>query len=171
MSGRGGVLGVRHEPSGYQCPFCLLQQGVFDERNQPADVVGVTGLAYARIAPKWWPANPGGVLVLPRAHHENLYDLPDDVGHAVWDLTRSVAAAMKKTYQCDGVSTRQHNEPAGDQDVWHLHVHVLPRYEDDQLYLRHLDAAYVPAIDRVPYAERLRESLGVPTVFTRVRCA
>ena len=157
---------VSHEPRDYLCPFCALQRGVFDERNQPADVVGVTDLAYARIAPKWWPANPGAVLVIPRGHHENLYDLPDDVGHAVWDLTRRVAVAMKEAYLCDGVSTRQHNEPAGDQDVWHLHVHVLPRYEGDRLYLRHLDAAYVAAVDRVPYAERLRASVELPTAFT-----
>ncbi|MFD2793224.1 HIT family protein [Promicromonospora vindobonensis] len=157
---------MSHGSPDYQCPFCLLQRDVFDERNQPADVVGVNDLAYARIAPKWWPANPGAALVVPRVHHENLYDVPDDVGHAVWDLTRGVAVAMKEAYRCDGVSTRQHNEPAGDQDVWHLHVHVFPRYEGDQLYLRHLDAVYVPAVDREPYAERLRESLGLPTVFT-----
>lgn len=157
------ALGTSHAPHDYRCPFCLLLQGVFDERNQPDDVVGVTGLAYARIAPKWWPANPGGVLVIPRGHHENLYDLPDDVGHEIWDLTRRVAVAMKDAYRCDGVSTRQHNEPAGDQDVWHLHVHVLPRYQGDRLYLRHLDAAYVPAADRAPYAERLRRSLSLPT--------
>lgn len=45
MSDQAGAGGVRHEPSGYRCPFCLLQQGVFDERNQPADVVGVTDVA------------------------------------------------------------------------------------------------------------------------------
>jgi histidine triad (HIT) family protein len=159
------ALSVSHEPTVYQCPFCMLQQGVFDERNQPTDVVGVTGLAYARIAPKWWLANPGALLVIPRRHHENLYDLPDDVGHEIWDLTRRVAVAMKKVYQCDGVSTRQHNEPAGDQDVWHLHVHVFPRYQGDQLYLRHMDAAYTPAVDRAPYALRLQALLGLPTSF------
>jgi histidine triad (HIT) family protein len=157
---------MSHQPRDYRCPFCALQQGVFDERSQAADVVGVTDLAYARIAPKWWPDNPGAVLVIPRGHHENLYDLPDDVGHAVWDLTREVAVAMKEAYRCDGVSTRQHNEPAGDQDVWHLHVHVFPRYEGDRLYLRHLDAAYVSAVDRAPCAERLRTSLSLPTAFT-----
>jgi histidine triad (HIT) family protein len=73
---------------------------------------------------------------------------------------------MKEVYRCDGVSTRQHNEPAGDQDVWHLHVHVFPRYEGDQLYLRHLDAAYVPAAGRTPYAEQLRTSLDLPTAIT-----
>ena len=72
-----------------------------------------------------------------RGHHENLYDLPDEVGHAVWDLTRQVAAAMREACDCAGISTRQHNEPAGGQDVWHLHVHVFQRYDDDRLDERH----------------------------------
>lgn len=165
MTRRTDALVVRHEPLGYRCPFCALQRGVLDERNQPTDVVGVTDLAYARTAPKWWPANPGAVLVIPRGHHENLYDLPDDVGHEIWDLTRRVAVGMKRAYGCDGVSTRQHNEPAGDQDVWHLHAHVFPRYDGDQLYLRHLDAAYVPASDRAGWAERLGAELDLPTTF------
>jgi histidine triad (HIT) family protein len=103
--------------------------------------------------------------VIPRRHHENLYDLPDDVGHEIWDLTRRISVAMKKAYRCDGVSTRQHDEPAGDQDVWHLHVHVLPRYQGDQLYLRHLDATWVSSADRAPYAERLRALVDLPTTF------
>lgn len=40
---------------------------------------------------------------------------------------------MKAAYGCDGVSTRQHNEPAGDQDVWHYHLHVVPRWHGDAL--------------------------------------
>lgn len=67
---------------------------------------------------------PGAALVIPQAHHENLYGLPDEVGHAVWDLTRHVARAraMRASYACEGISTRQHNETAGNQDVWHLHA-------------------------------------------------
>lgn len=44
------------------------------------------------------------------------------------------ALALKAALSCDGISTRQQNEPAGDQDVWHYHVHVFPRYADDGLY-------------------------------------
>jgi hypothetical protein len=52
---------VSHQPRDYPCPLCMLQRGVFDERNQPADVVGVAGLAYARIAPN------GGLPTLGRS--------------------------------------------------------------------------------------------------------
>lgn len=154
-----------HEPAGYDCPFCRLQRGVCDERNELADVVAVTDLAFARIAPTWWPANPGAALVIPRTHHENLYDLPRSAGHAVWDLVQDVAVAMRRAYGCDGTSIRQHNEPAGNQDVWHLHVHVFPRHHGDQLYLRHRDARWVGPDERRGHADRLAAELGHRRTF------
>jgi histidine triad (HIT) family protein len=62
--------------------------------------------------------------VVPVAHYENLYVLPAKAGHAVHDLVREVTVAIRHSYGCDGVLTRQHNEPAGNQDAWHYHVHV-----------------------------------------------
>ena len=155
-----------HEPDDYDCPFCRLQRGMHNEHNQPEDVVAVTALAYARIAPKWWPDNPGAALVIPRGHHENLYVIPAGVGHAVWDLTQRVAVAMRQTYDCEGTSTRQHNEPAGNQDVWHLHVHVFARRLGDRLYEQHRSTRWVTPRERRPYADRLASALGLPRTFT-----
>lgn len=163
-AGRVGEVHT-HEPAGYDCPFCRLQQGIHNDHNQPEDIVAVTEHAFARISPKWWPANPGAVLVIPRVHHENLYDIPTEVGHAVWDLTQQVAVAMRASYDCDGVSTRQHNEPAGNQDVWHLHVHVFPRHQDDRLYEQHLSTRWVTPPERAPYADRLAAELALPRTF------
>ena len=154
-----------HAPAGYSCPFCRLQSGVHDEHNRAEDVVGVTGLAYARVSPRWWPGNPGGLLVVPRRHVETLYDLAPEDGHAVWDLTRLVATAVRAAYPCEGTSLRQHNEPAGGQDVWHLHVHVFPRHAGDRLYERHGEARFAPPEERGPYAGRLRAELGLPVTF------
>jgi histidine triad (HIT) family protein len=69
-----------------------------------------------------------------------------------------IALAMKAVYSCDGVSTRQHNEPAGNQDVWHYHLHVTPRYEDDQFYLTHRE--FMPVNERAKHAEKLRSYLA-----------
>ncbi len=155
-----------HEPPGYECPFCRLQHGVHNERNQPTDVFAVTDLAFARISPKWWPNNAGAALVIPRAHVENLYDVPQKIGHAVWDLTAKVARAMRDAYDCDGISTRQHNEPAGCQDVWHLHVHVFPRYVDDRLYALDAESRYVDPAARESFADLLNAEMGLPRTFT-----
>jgi histidine triad (HIT) family protein len=145
-----------HEPPDYHCPFCVLVAGGANAINGPDDIVRRTPLALALISPRWWPNNHGHVLVIPTEHHEHLYDLPAAWGHAVHDLVQEIAVAMRRTYGCTGTSTRQHNEPAGNQDVWHYHVHVFPRYPDDDLYAARPYAAFVTAAQRRPFAERLR---------------
>lgn len=73
--------------------------------------------------------------MVPKAHYENLYDLEEPAALDIHRLTRSIAIGLKTAFRCDGTSTRQHNEPAGNQrDMWHLHVHVFPRYDGDDLY-------------------------------------
>ncbi|MBB4690836.1 HIT family protein [Paractinoplanes abujensis] len=151
-----------HEPEGYDCPFCRLVAGEDDPAgvNLQADIVRRNTLATAFVSPSWWPHNPGNVLVVADAHHENLYDLPSACGHAVHDLVREVAVAMRHTYGCDGISVRQHNEPAGHQTAWHYHVHVFPRYPGDNLYALPSRPGFVPAAERLPYALKLRAHFG-----------
>jgi|SRR5579875_1094212 len=149
-----------HEPKDYHCPFCYLLAGGETPANTQGDIVCRTGRAAAFISPRWWPNNHGHVIVIPTAHFENLYDLPDDYGHAVHDLARRVAIAIRSTYDCDGTSTRQHNEPGGLQDAWHYHLHVFPRYLNDNLYGAQPYRDFVSAEQRRPYAERLRAFLG-----------
>lgn len=153
-----------HEPDGYGCPFCRLTAGHDDPRkiNTQADIVRRNSAATAFISPRWWPRNHGHVLVVPDEHHENLYDLPRAAGHAVHDLVQEVAVAIRQTYGCPGTSVRQHNEPAGNQDAWHYHVHVFPRYDDDQLYGSKPYPDFVTAEQRRPYAERLRSFFEGP---------
>jgi histidine triad (HIT) family protein len=149
-------MSVTHEPPGYQCPFCKLAEGSDGAHNCQADIVRRTFDAMAFISPRWWPRNQGHVLVVPVRHYENLYQLPARAGHAVHDLVREAAIAIRQTYGCQGVSTRQHNEPAGNQDAWHYHVHVFPRYTGDQLYASEPYPEFVRAEQRKPYADRLR---------------
>ena len=149
-----------HQPPDYQCPFCRLLGGGESVANRQHDVVRRTQLATAFISPRWWPRNLGHVLVIPNAHHENLYALPSAYGHAVHDLVQELAIALRSTYGCEGVSTRQHNEPGGNQDVWHYHVHVFPRYADDRLYESRPYPELVTPEQRWPYAERLRRYFG-----------
>jgi len=145
---------ISHAPPGYQCPFCALAAGADTDRQQ--DIVRRTAGAMAFISPRWWPNNHGHVLVVPIRHYENVYELPAEAGHAVHDLVRDVAIAIRGTYGCEGVSTRQHNEPAGDQTAWHYHVHVFPRYAGDQLYVSRPSPDVATTEQRLSYAERLR---------------
>lgn len=113
----------------------------------------------AFVASHWWPGNPGHVLVIPNRHVENIYEFPDDLGEPLMVMTRRVAVALKTAYGCDGVSTRQHNEPAGNQDMWHFHQHVFPRWEGDDLYASHAEKAVAPPDQVVERAALLRSVL------------
>jgi histidine triad (HIT) family protein len=149
-----------HAPPEYECPFCRLLRGVDSERNAQTDIVCRDERTTAFIAPKWWPANHGHVLVIPNVHVENLYAIDERDLCAVSTTVKRIAIVLKSAYRCDGVSTRQHNEPAGDQDVWHLHVHVFPRYFGDRLYQRHEEQHWTTQAEREPYANKLRAALS-----------
>jgi histidine triad (HIT) family protein len=126
--------------------------------SRQTDIVYRDDEVFALISAHQWPNNPGHVLVVPVDHYENIYALPLDLSTRVYELARALALAFKSTYRCDGVSTRQHNEPAGNQDVWHYHLHVFPRYEGDNLY--GLGSAWMPAGERARYADTLRAALA-----------
>ena len=158
---------ITHAPPGYVCPFCAVLAGKKHESvwSVPGDVVYRDEVVAALIAAGGSPNNPGHVLVIPVAHFENLYELPKREGAAMFRITRAIARAMKATSGCTGVSTRQHNEPHGNQDVWHVHTHVFPRFENDQLYAQ-LHVRNTPD-DRKLYADRLCSYLEAhPEVFT-----
>jgi histidine triad (HIT) family protein len=153
-----------HEPADYACPFCSIVAGRDNEGDwtKQTDVVLRDPLVTAFVASEWWPANAGHVLVVPTGHYENVYAIPDDVLAAVQIVGKRIALAIRSTYGCDGTSFRQHNEPAGNQDVWHYHLHVFPRYVDDDLYRRRKVRGPVTPAERLPYAQKLREYLTRP---------
>ena len=155
------TLAYSHQPEGYACPFCRVADGQDDEDiwTKPSDVVFQDATVTAFIAASWWPANAGHVLVVPNGHYENIYDIPDDVLGAVQVTGKRIARALKETYGCDGTSFRQHNEPHGDQEVWHYHLHVFPRYAGDELY-RSRKRNTSPE-ERAPYAVKLRAALAL----------
>jgi histidine triad (HIT) family protein len=150
-----------HEPAGYECPFCAVVAGA---DNPPwvlqRDIVYRDEETTAWVNGRWWPNNPGAVILVPNQHIENIYVLERDLAGAVHETVRRVALAMKSAFGCDGTSTRQHNEPAGYQEVWHYHLHVFPRHLGDDLYGS--EPRMSTPDERAPYVEGLREALGAP---------
>jgi len=150
-----------HEPKNYICPFCQIVKGEPTDRgDQERSVVLRGALATAFISAKWWKLNPGHVIIVPNKHYENIYDLDDEAGHAVFDLSKKISIALKEAYKCDGVSLRQHNEPDGNQDVWHYHLHVFPRYAGDNLYANHEETSWRTEEEKEVYAKKLKALLN-----------
>lgn len=144
-----------HAPLDYLCPFCSLIQGREDFHStlKQTDVVFQSTDITAFIATRRYLNNPGHVLIIPNEHFENIYDLPSDVSAKIHALSRDVALALKSECGCDGIMLRQHNEPAGDQNVWHYHLHVIPRYQNDDFH--HAQKLPFEAAERALYARRL----------------
>jgi len=149
-------MNCSHAPANYICPFCLVAQGVENEHvwTKQDDVVYRDAFVTAFIAASCWPNNKGHVLIIPNGHYENIYELPDALSAKIHALEREIALAFKEVYRCGGVSSRQHNEPCGNQDVWHNHLHVFPRYPNDNLYKTSREP--FPPGERKLYADRLR---------------
>lgn len=148
-----------HEPQNYRCPFCRIVKGVEDEfvyTNQ-TDIFYRDDFIISFISSHWWPNNKGHIIIVPNNHIENVYDLPDYLSDKIHRFEKKVAIAIKEAYSCDGVSSRQHNEPCGNQDVWHYHLHIFPRYTNDNLYILDGKKCLSAPEERVPFATKLRE--------------
>src|ERR1043166_3336132 len=150
-----------HSPENYICPLCQISRGeVTDKGNQEPSVIWRDEFITVFIAGKWWKSNPGHIIVIPNKHIENLYDMPEEMGNIIFNASKKVAIALKETYKCDGISTRQHNEPAGNQDVFHFHLHIFPRYEGDNLYINHKDTYWPTQEEKQPYVDKSKAYFG-----------
>ena len=79
------------------------------------------------------PASKGHALILPKAHAANIYEISDDMAAKAMILAKKMATKMTEALKCDGFNIVQNNgEPAG-QTVFHFHMHLIPRYEGDQV--------------------------------------
>ena len=77
------------------------------------------------------PAAKGHVIILPKKHAANIFELPDEEASKILIVARKIAKALKETYHCDGVNILQNNGEAAGQTVHHFHLHLIPRYQDD----------------------------------------
>lgn len=150
-------------PEGYDCPICygLKDPGGSKTLVKPEDFVYRDELVSVFINTFFLGKNAGHVVVVPNDHYENIYTVPLDVGQRVFEIAQKVAIAMKEAYDCDGITTRNNNEPAGDQHAFHYHFHVFPRYIDDGFNnFAPSDKRLAETSERAEYAEKLKPLLN-----------
>ena len=82
------------------------------------------------------PAARGHVIVFPKAHAANIFEIGDEDLKKAICVAKKIAAAVKKAYNCDGVNILQNNGEAAGQSVFHLHIHVIPRFEGDTVNMK-----------------------------------
>ena len=76
------------------------------------------------------PVSPGHMLILPKGHYQDLYELPEELAAAAMRLAKRLAAAMQEALRPDGLNVMQNNGKAAGQTVMHYHLHLIPCYGD-----------------------------------------
>src|SRR5215210_4297597 len=110
------------------CIFCAIASG-----EGPAEVVQEDEHTVAFMDINPWTR--GHALVIPRAHSPNLYEIGDEDLARTMAAVRRLAQKMRDALGCDGINALNSTGEAAWQTVFHFHVHVIPRYEDDPLRL------------------------------------
>ena len=77
------------------------------------------------------PAAKGHALILPKEHFANIYEIDDGVLSKAAALAKKMAKTMTDTLKCDGFNIVQNNGEAAGQTVFHFHMHLIPRYKND----------------------------------------
>lgn len=82
------------------------------------------------------PASKGHALILPKEHYANLYELDDEVAAKVLVLAKKMITKLTDILGCDGYNIVQNNGTVAGQTVFHYHMHLIPRYENDTVDIK-----------------------------------
>jgi histidine triad (HIT) family protein len=149
-------------PKNYVCPICLGNQGIENEDTllKQADLVFRDDLVSVWINSFWIKGNEGHVIIVPNEHFENIFDLTENIGHRIFEVSKLMSKVVEETYHCDGITIRQNNEPAGDQHAFHNHLHIFPRYNDDNFNQELTKKSYLSDPEkRIEYVNKLKKYL------------
>lgn len=105
------------------------------------------------------PASPGHALVIPKRHAATLLDLEPGSGDALLQAMRKVGRALANVVKADGFNCVQNNFPAAGQEVMHLHWHVIPRHEGDQVIKAWVPGKYTDMGQMAALADQLKAAI------------
>ena len=110
------------------CIFCKLANGVFP-----------TNFIYEdedfKVILDANPATKGHSLILPKKHFKNLLDADEEILKKALPLAKKLSNKLIEVLKCDGVNVLQNNNEAAGQAVFHLHIHLIPRYKDEKEHM------------------------------------
>ena len=106
------------------CIFCKIANGEIPSRTVYED-------EDFRVILDLNPATKGHALILPKNHFKNLYEIDDETAAKVLPLAKKMATTMTEKLGADGFNIVQNNNEVAGQTVFHFHMHLIPRYQDD----------------------------------------
>lgn len=106
------------------CIFCKIANGEIPSKTLYED-------DSFRVILDLGPATKGHALILPKSHYRNIYELPEEVAGDAFKLAKRMAVKMADKLDADGFNIVQNNEEVAGQSVFHFHMHLIPRYKND----------------------------------------
>lgn len=103
------------------------------------------------------PASRGHAVILPKNHAKNLFELPEEDAEKIFKVAKKCGTAMMEVLHCDGFNVLQNNGEIAGQTVFHLHVHLIPRYKDDTIQIKWKPGT--PQKDAAEIAEAVKKAI------------
>lgn len=83
-----------------------------------------------------FPSNIGHVLILPKKHYTNIFDIDEEVAGRLFKLAVKIAKNIKEVLGIEAMNIIQNNGSLAGQTVHHFHLHLIPRYENDSVQVK-----------------------------------
>ena len=103
------------------------------------------------------PVNPGHTLVVPKKHYRNIFDIPEETLCDMMQTAKKLAKAVKEATGSDGINIGISNEKAAGQEVFHIHIHIIPRFQGDGF--KHWPGTSSTESERKKIAEKIKKQL------------
>ena len=136
------------------CIFCKILKGdipsfcVFEDE-------------YFKVILDRFPASRGHILILPKAHYQDLFELPDEIGAKLYPLVKKLSIAIKKAVGAEGINIIQNNGETAGQSVFHFHLQIIPRFKEDHIILNKTSHQETTLEELEEVAEQIRKYLEV----------
>ncbi len=117
------------------CIFCKIANGEIPSATifENEDVRVILDIA---------PAAKGHAIMLIKKHAANIFELDPETAGRIFSVVPKIATAIKETTGCDGMNILQNNGTAAGQTVFHLHIHFIPRFDNDTVNVKWATGSY-----------------------------
>jgi histidine triad (HIT) family protein len=129
------------------CIFCMIAKGTIPSATVYEDRL-------FRVILDINPASKGHCLIIPKEHFDNIYDLDGETAGRLFSLATCIARALRDALHCDGLNIVQNNGLIAGQTVFHFHLHLIPRYQGDDVKV-----GWVPHTSNEEELEALRKAI------------
>ena len=106
-----------------------------------------------------FPANKGHCLVIPKDHYKSIDLIPDNLIASIFCLAKKIVKIQKKIFNISDVNLLQNNGREAGQTVFHAHLHIIPRFENDKVNFSWKERAYENENEVLMLANKMKEGL------------